>query len=163
VIREVIPLFAMCDTMDVGASVDSSAANAPGIFVHDRFPGGLGFALKAYELIDEILPACLELLDNCACNGGCPSCVGSPLPPYSHLDPDVNARGLIPDKEAAKSILHHLLGREAYQPSARSLAGSAETARDGEELRKLVDSTHLPVTLEKKLRQRVDKLRHRRL
>lgn len=161
VIREVIPLFAMCDTMDVGASVDSSAANAPGIFVHDRFPGGLGFALKAYELIDEILGACLELLDHCACHGGCPSCVGSPLPPFSHLDPDVNARGLIPDKEAAKSILHHMLGREAYQPSARSLAAGAETARDGEALRKLVDSTHLPATLEKKLRQRVDKLRHR--
>jgi DEAD/DEAH box helicase domain-containing protein len=161
VIREVIPLFAMCDTMDVGTSVDSSAANAPGIFVHDRFPGGLGFALKAYELIDEILGACLELLDNCACQGGCPSCVGSPLPPYSHLDPDVNARGLIPDKEAAKSILHHLLGREAYRPSVRATATSAETAADWEALRTLVDASQLPPTLEKKLRQRVDKLRKR--
>jgi DEAD/DEAH box helicase domain-containing protein len=163
VIREVIPLYAMCDTMDVGASVDSSAANAPGIFVHDRFPGGLGFALKAYELIDEILVACLELLDSCSCAHGCPSCVGSPLPPYSHLDPDVNARGLIPDKEAAKSILHHLLGHAPFQPSLRTSAGSAEVARDEAELRKLVDATQLPVTLEKKLRQRVDKLRHRRM
>jgi hypothetical protein len=89
--------------------------------------------------------------------------VGSPLPPYSHLDPDVNARGLIPDKQAAKSILHHLLGRDPYQPSIRASAGSAEVAREEEELRKLVDATRLPVTLEKKLRQRVDKLRHRRL
>ncbi len=161
VIREVIPIYAMCDTMDVGASVDSSAANAPGIFVHDRFPGGLGFALKAYELIDEILVACLELLDACPCGNGCPSCVGSPLPPHSHLDPDVNARGLIPDKEAAKSILHHLLGRDPFQPSMRAAAGSADVARDEEELRKLVDSAQLPVTLEKKLRQRVDKLRRR--
>jgi DEAD/DEAH box helicase domain-containing protein len=161
VIREVIPIYAMCDTMDVGASVDSSAANAPGIFVHDRFPGGLGFALKAYELIDEILAACLELLDACACANGCPSCVGSPLPPHSHLDPDVNARGLIPDKEAAKSILHHLLGRDPFQPSVRTAAGSAEIARDEAELRKLVDATQLPGTLEKKLRQRVDKLRKR--
>ncbi len=161
VIREVIPLYAMCDTMDVGASVDSSAANAPGIFVHDRFPGGLGFALKAYELIDEILAACLELVDHCECVHGCPSCVGSPLPPYSHLDPDVNARGLIPDKEAAKSILHHLLGRDAFQPAMRTAAGSAELARDEEELRRLVDATQLPVTLEKKLRQRVDKLRRK--
>ena len=83
------------------------------------------------------------------------------MPPYSHLDPDVNARGLIPDKEAAKSILHHLLGREAFQPSARTSAGSAEIAQDEEELRKLVDSSQLPVTLEKKLRQRVDKLKRR--
>jgi DEAD/DEAH box helicase domain-containing protein len=161
IIREVIPVFAMCDTTDIGASVDSSAANAPGIFVHDRFPGGMGFALKAYELIDEILVACLELLDSCACTNGCPSCVGSPLPPYSHLDPDVNARGLIPDKEAARSILHHLLGCDPYQPSVRTSAGSAEVLRDGEALRKLVDANHLPPTLEKKLRQRVDKLRRR--
>ncbi|HET6349491.1 MAG TPA: Zn-binding domain-containing protein, partial [Candidatus Krumholzibacteria bacterium] len=163
IIREVIPLYAMCDTVDVGTSVDSSAANAPGIFVHDRFPGGLGFALKAYELIDEILAACLELLDSCSCAAGCPSCVGSPLPPYSHLDPDVNARGLIPDKEAARSILHHLLGRDPYQPSVRAAAGSAELAHEGEVLRKLVDANQLPPTLEKKLRQRVDKLRRRRV
>jgi DEAD/DEAH box helicase domain-containing protein len=161
IIREVIPLYAMCDTMDIGASVDSSAANAPGIFIHDRFPGGLGFALKAYELIDEILSACLELLDTCACSGGCPSCVGSPLPPHSHLDPDVNARGLIPDKEAARSILHHLLGKDPYQPSLRSVAGNAQIAEGGDALRKLTDANQLPPTLEKKLRQRVDKLRRR--
>ena len=161
IIREVIPLYAMCDTMDIGASVDSSAANAPGIFIHDRFPGGLGFALKAYELIDEILGACLELLDTCACTTGCPSCVGSPLPPYSHLDPDVNARGLIPDKEAARSILHHLLGKDPYQPSVRTAAGHAQTAQDAEALRKMTDANQLPPTLEKKLRQRVDKLRRR--
>jgi hypothetical protein len=45
----------------------------------------------------------------------------------------------------------------------RTSAGSAELARDEEELRKLVDATQLPITLEKKLRQRVDKLRRRRL
>jgi hypothetical protein len=43
----------------------------------------------------------------------------------------------------------------------RTAAGSAEVAQDEEELRKLVDSTQLPVTLEKKLRQRVDKLKRR--
>ncbi|HXS09768.1 MAG TPA: DUF1998 domain-containing protein, partial [Candidatus Krumholzibacteria bacterium] len=161
VIREVIPLYAMCDTMDIGASVDSSAANAPGIFIHDRFPGGLGFALKAYELIDEILLACLELLDTCACADGCPSCVGSPLPPHSHLDPDVNARGLIPDREAARSILHHLLGLDPYQPSVRTAAGHAQIAEDADALRKMVDQNQLTPTLEKKLRQRVDKLRRR--
>jgi DEAD/DEAH box helicase domain-containing protein len=163
VIKEVIPIFAMCDTMDIGATVDSSAADAPGIFVHDRYPGGLGFALKAYEIIDEIMEACLDLIDGCACAHGCPSCVGSPLPPYSHLDPDANTRGLIPDKEAAKSIVHALLGREPYQPSVPGeRAGSAELLKQEEEVRAMLDATRLPVTLEKKLRERVDKLKHRR-
>jgi len=162
VIREVIPLFAMCDTMDIGASVDSSAANAPGIFVHDRFPGGLGFALKAYEIVEDILNACLDLMNRCACEAGCPSCVGSPLPPYSSLDPDVNMRGLIPDKEASRSILHHLLRLEPFEPTLRPAAGSAELAKEAAEMRRMLDANKLPVTLEKKLRERVDKLRTRR-
>ena len=162
VIKEVIPVYAMCDTMDVGASVDSSAANAPGVFVHDRFPGGMGFSLKAYELLDEIMAACLELIDKCPCEHGCPSCVGSPLPPYSNLDPDTNMRGLIPDKEASRSILHHLLLREPYEPRARTAAGSAELERQEAEMRRLLDAETLPTTLEKKLRERVDRLRTRR-
>jgi DEAD/DEAH box helicase domain-containing protein len=165
VIKEVIPVFAMCDSIDIGATVDSSAANAPGIFVHDRYPGGLGFALKAYEIIDEIMAAALDLVDRCPCQGGCPSCVGSPLPPYTHLDPDANTRGLIPDKEAAKSILHSLLGREPYRPSVpgdRAAPGAAELFKQEQELRQMLDATQLPATLEKKLRERVDKLKQRR-
>ncbi len=165
VIKEVIPVFAMCDSIDIGAAVDSSAANAPGIFVHDRYPGGLGFSLKAYDIIEEIMEACLELVDRCPCHDGCPSCVGSPLPPYSHLDPDANTRGLIPDKESSKSILHVLLGREPYQPSIADrdgLAGSAELLKQEQEVRQMLDATRLPGALEKKLRERVDKLKHRR-
>jgi DEAD/DEAH box helicase domain-containing protein len=168
VIKEVIPIFAMCDTMDVGASVDSSASHAPGVYVHDRFPGGLGFAHKAYELIDEIMRACLELIDNCPCEDGCPSCVGSPLPPYSHLDPDVSMRGMIPDKESARSILHHLLGLEPYAPPRReeeitgAAASSAELLKQEAEMRSLLDASRLPTTLEKKLRERVGNLKRPR-
>jgi DEAD/DEAH box helicase domain-containing protein len=160
IIKEVIPLYAMCDTMDVGAAVDSSAANAPAIFVYDRFPGGLGFAHKAYELIDDILQACLDLLNGCWCEHGCPSCVGSPIPPFSQLDPDVSARGLIPDREAAKSILHVLLGKEAYVPAPSDRAHDA--AR--EEAARAIDvalreSKKLPTPLERRIRDRVGKLK----
>lgn len=159
VIKEVIPIFAMCDTMDVGAAVDSSAANAPAIFVYDRFPGGLGFSLKAYDMIEEIMGACLDLIDRCPCENGCPSCVGSPIPPFSQLDPDVTARGLIPDKEAAKSILHALLEMEPYVPSA--------SEREGEEAAAAIDmalanAKKLPVTLEKRIRERMGKFKRPR-
>ena len=156
VIKAVIPLFAMCDVMDIGAAVDSSAANAPAIFVYDRFPGGLGFAHKSYEMIDDILNACLDLINACPCEDGCPSCVGSPLPPFTQLDPDVNARGLIPDKEAAKSILHALLGRQPFVPT--------QSERENEQAAAEIDAMmraakRLPVAVEKKLRERVDTLR----
>ncbi len=160
VIKEVIPIFAMCDTMDVGAAVDSSAANAPGIFVYDRYPGGLGFAHKAFELLEEIMEASLELIDQCACEIGCPSCVGSPLPPFSQLDPDVNARGLIPDKEAAKSVLHALLEKEPYIPSMKESAELTGSTEDP--FPPLPEAKQLPVPLEKKLRERVGKLKRMR-
>ena len=159
VIKEVIPLHAMCDTMDIGAAVDSSAANAPAVFVYDRFPGGLGFAHKGYELVEDIITACLELVDRCPCDRGCPSCVGSPLPPFSQLDPDVSARGLIPDKEATKSILHALLEIEEYIPSKSDRKGSAAAAEID---KALLDAKKLPVTLEKRLRERVGKMRRPR-
>ena len=157
VIKEVIPIFAMCDTMDVGAAVDSSAANSPGVFVYDRFPGGLGFALKAFDLLEEILEASLELIDQCVCRSGCPSCVGSPLPPFSQLDPDVSMRGLIPDKAASKSILHALLQKEPYLPSRREMTGVNGAL--AEPPVQLPETKPLPLPLEKKLRERVSQLK----
>jgi len=166
VIKEVIPIFAMCDTMDVGASVDSSAANVPAVFIYDRFPGGLGFSHKAFEMIEDIMEASLELIDDCVCSGGCPSCVGSPLPPYTQLDPDTGARGLIPDKESAKSILHYLLEKEPYIPPKAAAGGRTKNASVEEfpeqESLQLPEIKELPLPLAKKLRERVSKLKHPR-
>ena len=89
----------------------------------------------------------------------CPSCVGSPLPPYSHLDPDTSTRGLIPDKEAARSVLHHLLGLDPYDPPPRVEAGSARLAEEEAEMRNMLEAKRLPRPLEKKLRERVGNLR----
>lgn len=162
VIKAVIPLFAMCDTMDVGAAVDSSAANAPAVFVYDRFPGGLGFAHKTYEMIDDVMNSCLELIDRCPCEHGCPSCVGSPIPPFSQLDPDITARGMIPDKEAAKSILHALLDREPYVPSKSDRGDEAVVAASAEIDVALRAAKKLPTPLEKKIRERVGTLKRPR-
>ncbi|MBI4720094.1 MAG: DEAD/DEAH box helicase [Chitinivibrionia bacterium] len=166
VIREVIPVFAMCDMMDVGSSVDASAANAPGIFVYDRYPGGLGFSHKAYELLDDIMSAALELIDSCPCEHGCPSCVGSPLPTFTQLDPDVGSRGLIPDKESAKSILHFLLEKEPYLPST-AVQDERRAALEREASMMTAasyppDMKELPGPIEKKLRERMKKLRRSR-
>ncbi len=162
VIKEVIPVFSMCDIMDIGAAVDSSAAKAPAIFVYDRFPGGLGFSHKAYETIDQIMTACLELINECSCTGGCPSCVGSPIPPFSQLDPDATARGLIPDKESAKSILHALLELEDYAPSKTDERSATSAASIAEFEEALMTAKKLPVPLEKRLRGRVGTMKRPR-
>ncbi|NMB12012.1 MAG: DEAD/DEAH box helicase [Firmicutes bacterium] len=157
VITAVLPLYAMCDSMDIGSVVDSSNTGVPTVFVFDRFPGGIGYAAKGYELIDEILEACLQLIKECSCSGGCPSCVGSPLPPYAATDPDSDVKGTIPDKEAALLILHDLLGKEPYVPiaSPRGLM-EPEVATASEVIRP--PSPPLPERVELRIRQQIQKL-----
>lgn len=159
VMTEVIPLYAMCDPMDIGSAVDSSNTGVPTVFVFDRFPGGIGYAGKAYELIGEILEACLALIKECSCATGCPSCVGSPLPPYTITDPDSDSRGRIPDKEAALLILHDLLGKEPYTP-----AGPAPELITVEEVaatagRERPPSPPLPERVEMRIRKQLQRLK----
>ena len=113
---EVMPLFVMSDPMDVAAAVDSSNVGAPSLFVYDKHAGGVGFAQRAYDRIEEIMTAVLFLIEHCECEDGCLSCVGAPVPRYSFGDADGSTRGTVPDKEAALCILHHLLEREPYVP-----------------------------------------------
>ncbi len=116
VITEVVPLFAMCDPRDVGAVVDSLNTGSPTLFVYDRYPGGVGFAERAYRTLEKVLDACLDLVKGCRCDDGCPSCVGAPVPPFAQNDPDLSPRGRVPDKEAALIILHDLLEKGPYIP-----------------------------------------------
>ncbi|MDF2590741.1 MAG: box helicase [Clostridia bacterium] len=51
------------------------------ILLYDLYPGGLGFAEKAYDFSKEILNEAIVLVKNCGCEVGCPACVGD-----YHLD-----------------------------------------------------------------------------
>ncbi|MBU1701815.1 MAG: DEAD/DEAH box helicase [Candidatus Eisenbacteria bacterium] len=121
VLSEVVGLFVMCDRQDVGTTVDAKTTGAQAIFIYDKYPGGLGFASKAYKLLPEILEACRLLVSECECEGGCPSCVGSPIPPFAQQDPDTQGKGKIPDKEAALILIHALLGLKAYKPKGGTI------------------------------------------
>ena len=116
VLPDVVSLFAMCDPLDLGTVVDSKNVGVPAVFLYDKYPGGLGFAQKAYHMIEEVLSAALDLIHACPCEDGCPSCVGAPLPPHMQQDPDAMGKGRIPDREAALVMLHALLGRSDYVP-----------------------------------------------
>jgi DEAD/DEAH box helicase domain-containing protein len=106
----VVPLFAMCDRQDIGGVIDSSNTGTPTIFIYDRFQGGLGFAERTYELVQEVLQACLSLVKECECSEGCPSCVGLPvLRPAQHQDPDIYHGWPIPSKETAQEMLEALV------------------------------------------------------
>jgi DEAD/DEAH box helicase domain-containing protein len=108
----VLPLHAMCDPSNLGGVVESSNLGTPGLFIYDRFPGGLGLCEKGFETQRTILAAARELAEGCPCSEGCPSCVGQPRPPLLHHDPDLLSGYSIPNKEATIRLLA-VLGRAA--------------------------------------------------
>ena len=105
-----LPVLAMSDRRDLSGICNSSGTGVPTMYVYDRYPGGLGFSQKGYELVGEWLTMSRALIAECPCDGGCPSCVGmANLRPPLHQDPDLTGGYAIPDKTAALEILSRML------------------------------------------------------
>ena len=109
VLTEVAPLFVMCDTQDVGVVVDEKNLNRSALFFHDRYPGGMGFSRRCLDQFDDIMSTISDVIHDCGCVDGCPSCVGSAVPPSAMSDLDSSVRGRIADKAAACFLLDALL------------------------------------------------------
>jgi len=97
-----LPLFALCDRNDIGGvstplHPDTGRAQ---IFIYDAYPGGIGIAEKGFALVGELWRAALNLILECPCDAGCPSCIQSPKCGN-------NNRPL--DKKAAQLLLEGLL------------------------------------------------------
>jgi DEAD/DEAH box helicase domain-containing protein len=97
----ILPLFALCDRNDIGGvstplHPDTGRAQ---VFIYDSYPGGIGIAEKGYDMITELWQATLNVIAECPCEDGCPSCVQSPKCGN-------NNKPL--DKAAAKVILEEL-------------------------------------------------------
>jgi DEAD/DEAH box helicase domain-containing protein len=75
-----LPLFTICDRWDVGgvSMAEHPATGEPTIFVYDGYPGGAGIAELAFAALDRHITAAAELVAQCPCDDGCPSCVQSP-------------------------------------------------------------------------------------
>jgi len=128
---EVAPMFVMCDVQDIGVVVDASNLGRDALFLYDRYPGGMGYAERCADAMDKLVQAVHEVISNCPCADGCPSCVGAALPAFALTDIDSGTRGRIPDKQAALVITHDLLGLEAYVPKARpGTVGVEETVEE---------------------------------
>ena len=142
--RMLLPLFVTCDTLDFSHSVGSANSPWQATFIFERYPLGLGFTEKAYDRLDEILPAVLKAVEDCPCEAGCPVCVGKPLRPYSTWNVE-RGEGSIPSKAATRMILQGLLGEsdKLAQPDTLAL-----TDRAGQALR-----------AERTLRRRLERLR----
>jgi DEAD/DEAH box helicase domain-containing protein len=119
-LESVATLLLMCDRRDLGTAIGERPPNAvaaeyfspprmedlvganakeffePNLFLFDAYPGGIGFSEPLFRAHESLVDKTRELIAACACQQGCPSCVG----PAGDLAPRA--------KEAALAILDRL-------------------------------------------------------
>jgi len=72
------PLFLMCDPRDLGIHTEPTASvfGYPSVVLFDEIPAGIGFSQKLFEVHEDLVSHALEVVNLCACQDGCPACVG---------------------------------------------------------------------------------------
>lgn len=77
-LQSIAPLMVMCDPSDLHVVPQVKAVHneQPTIFLYDRYPGGIGLSDKVYEQMNDVLSQTNQLIVNCSCESGCPSCIG---------------------------------------------------------------------------------------
>ncbi len=92
-LRSVAQLLLMCERRDIGLAIHGDEApstsreaasegavlevtESPQIFIYDNFPGGIGFSEPLFGMHAQLLRRTQELIAACACEDGCPACVG---------------------------------------------------------------------------------------
>ncbi len=99
-----MPLYAMCDRQDIGGASHPfhPHTTAPTIFIYDAHPGGVGISEAGFAKLEELLLSTLQVLTECPCETGCPSCIQSPKCGNNNSPLD---------KDAAAFILRNLAAR----------------------------------------------------
>ncbi len=119
-LRRVAPLFVRCSASDLGIStqVRSPHFQRPALFLYDRVQGGVGLGELVFEAHRDMLSAAREVIESCACELGCPACVG----PVAEVGPL--------GKETAQRMLAHLASGPAPEDRVHA---EGETRNDGGE------------------------------
>lgn len=79
--RHLAPLLLFCDINDIAVHGDPQSPLSdgdPSVVVFDQIPHGIGLSEALYYMSNRLIRNALNLVNNCECNKGCPSCVGAP-------------------------------------------------------------------------------------
>lgn len=77
-LKNTAPLFLLCDRSNIGVAerLRDPHYREPVIYLYDNCPGGIGLAEGLLRELPRVLTAALELITECPCEAGCPSCIG---------------------------------------------------------------------------------------
>jgi DEAD/DEAH box helicase domain-containing protein len=89
-IQAVAAVLLMVDPRDLGlvTQVRSPHSEAPTIYLYEAVPGGIGLSERLWKRHEELVAGARVLIEDCACDAGCPACTGP------RLDPEVNGKQL---------------------------------------------------------------------
>ena len=79
--QTIASLLLMCDSRDLGVALTEDIAGSlamwePNLYLYDSYSGGVGLSAPLYRLSDRLFRQTAELIGACACESGCPACVG---------------------------------------------------------------------------------------
>lgn len=100
--RQISTVLLMCDVRDIGVSLEDNITKSsinlnsirdkvmikekevlsnfePTIYIYDNYPNGIGLSETLYENVSKVFIKILDVIENCNCERGCPSCVGPPI------------------------------------------------------------------------------------
>lgn len=131
-LRVVIPWQILCERGDLGSHYEYHE-NTGRIYIYDDFQGGVGLAESSLAALQSILNRCLELVTECPCLNGCPSCI--------HI-PQCEQKNLNLDKEGAITLLAAFLGQTASRRTPLQQVKTMPTPQpDSQELRRRARET----------------------
>lgn len=101
-----LPLQVMCDKNDIAGAVDMSNFGYPVLIAFDKYSGGIGFIEKGFSRFPDLIHMCHDIVSQCPCSHGCPSCIGADdLGMSMYRDRDENGRWIFPHKDSTKKLL----------------------------------------------------------
>ncbi|MBF0430170.1 MAG: DEAD/DEAH box helicase [Fibrobacteria bacterium] len=102
-LHETAPIVTLSDKSDMRVELNDNGKALPGLALFCIYPGGLGLAEKVFDMSTEIMTFAHRVVSTCACESGCPGCVG--------YDPLVVESGMevFPDKKLTRSFLSTFL------------------------------------------------------
>ncbi len=125
ILRHAAPGFCMADTRDIATDVSlmdlGQGRWKSALYFFDAIEGGVGYGEKIYHSLEECLVLCRNIITECDCGAGCPSCV-PPLPPGVSSE-ELESFLIMTNgsRECTLSLLHALIEGEVKIPEIREI------------------------------------------
>jgi DEAD/DEAH box helicase domain-containing protein len=162
-IKKVAPSICMGDSSDIETDVCLTEYKGEewksALYVYDSVEGGVGYGEKVYERLEKVLEICGQIISECECKAGCPSCVTAVPPGIDNeelLDFMIESNASV---ECTKSLIRHILNGEIYEPNLievkESLENKIEPPEEDEEQKKLKRRMNKAAQILKNKRERL--------